>query len=536
MSFAGRTVQWPESSQGWIFWLILLIGIFVTLRLAAGLPVALFGSLAAFAAYAVEGQFSIPPAIFVVSVLLYIRSRTSVQRISARRILRQAAVLGAGFLAYELGRYWNEGTLADAQRNASRIVDLEQRLGLFFEGRWQSVALRNDTVVELFNRTYSYLFLPVVVCVLLWLMLTDDENYRLLRNCLGISAALAVLIIALFPVAPPRLMPELGIVDSHDLEGLKHGFVNEFAAVPSLHVGWTTLTGYALFRSLRRSTPAPIALLAYFPALMIGVTVIVTGNHYWFDGLVGITISLGPALILARRADLTNQRAFVPELVRRGRAIAAATSHVIASSVWVRVSVSMLGSLLVYLIFGQIVDPGFTDYWGYMLAQIALTIVAVIWLSHAFRAEGGLSWITHVIVVLVTYLDTLGTAGHMYERHVSYDKIAHFGGAAALAAAAYDILRALHRRGRITWPSPVRMATAISISIVFSAMWEVYEFGADQLFHTYRHAGRYDTIYDLISDSTGAILTGLILWRLEVSARTVDQEEPSFDQSGSSRA
>jgi hypothetical protein len=103
----------------------------------------------------------------------------------------------------------------------------------------------------LFNSVYSFLYLAVVVGVLLWLYLVDRRNYRLMRNSMGISALLAVGLIALLPVAPPRLLPESGLVDTVIAVGNReHGFVNEYAAIPSLHVGWMALAGYALGRSL----------------------------------------------------------------------------------------------------------------------------------------------------------------------------------------------------------------------------------------------------------------------------------------------
>lgn len=516
MLFGGRAVHWPESIRAWVIWLLLLIGLFLVWRFAAGRPVAVLATLGGFGGYAIEGQFSIPPAILMTGLVLILVARKRVRPIGARRVLMEGGLIGAGFLAYELGRFWSEGSAEIARRNASFIVDVEQRLGLAIEPSFQRYVVRYDLLTDLFNRTYSYLFVPFVLSVLFWTLVVDDSAYRLLRNSLGASAALAVALFALFPVAPPRLMPDLGIVDSHAIRGLSHGFVNDYAAMPSLHVGWTSLAGYALYRSLRVRYGRIVAAVAFLPALGIAITVIVTGNHYWVDGVIGALIAFTPVLTMAwhdRRRTLVSTRRLAVSV----RAAWSASVVAMTTSAWVKVSVGSLGALLSYLIAGQVMDPGFTDYWGYMVAQIAATIAAIIWLSHKFAAAGGLSWITHLIVIAVTYLDTFGTAAHLYDRFVSYDKIAHFGGAAALSAAAYDILFALNCRRAIAWTTAQRAFIAMSIATVLGGCWEIYEFSADLLFHTYRHAGQLDTMYDLISDATGAAVTSLLLFKREIS-------------------
>jgi uncharacterized membrane protein YjdF len=140
-------------------------------------------------------------------------------------------------------------------------------------------------------------------------------------------------------------------------------------------------------------------------------------------------------------------------------------------------------------------------------------VVILIWLNETFRPEGGLSWFTQVVIVLNAWADALGTAWDFYARYATYDKITHFLGGVMLTAAAADIIFAIQRRrGRNT--SPWRIITiAVVISISLGAGWELYEFFGDRLLDTGRHAGAEDTIYDLISDSVGALVSAVILWR-----------------------
>jgi hypothetical protein len=317
-----------------------------------------------------------------------------------------------------------------------------------------------------------------------------------------------VITIALYPVAPPRLFPAIGVIDTHDLLGRRHGFINEFAAVPSLHVGWTITAGYALCRSWRGHV---WRYLAYIPGLVMAVTVVMTGNHYWFDGVVGVSFTLIPAIILSGRADAIAAK----HGVHRISAWAAARAA-IAQSPAAQFSVWSLGLLLAYLIIREPLTPGFTHYWGYQVAQLAATIAAIAFLTTKLSAEGGLSWPTNLIVVAVTYADTFGTAGHFYDRFATYDKITHFGGGAALAAASYDILRAMYIRGRIDWAPSTRLIVATTLPVALGVSWEIYEYLGDSVFNTGRNAGELDTTYDIISDTTGALLTCVLMWRWEL--------------------
>src|SRR5829696_1627444 len=55
-------------------------------------------------------------------------------------------------------------------------------------------------------------------------------------------------------------------------------------------------------------------------------------------------------------------------------------------------SLLTLTGLWIYLLVGQIVAPGFTDYWGYLMVQIPVVLVTVLALSRWLAASGGLGW------------------------------------------------------------------------------------------------------------------------------------------------
>jgi Predicted membrane protein (DUF2238) len=191
------------------------------------------------------------------------------------------------------------------------------------------------------------------------------------------------------------------------------------------------------------------------------------------------------------------------------------------SAAWTIFSAVGLIGLLLYLLIRQATEPGFTDYWGFMVGQIGGTLVVVVALSVLFRREGGLSWYTHLVVTGNTWADTLGTAGHLYERHVTYDKLTHFLAGVALTAAAADVLRAMNKRGWIRLVFTRQLALAVALALLANIAWELYEYVGDVVFHSERHRGALDTAYDFISDLSGALVSALIIWilRAEASAR-----------------
>ena len=91
----------------------------------------------------------------------------------------------------------------------------------------------------------------------------------------------------LYPLAPPRLT-DLGLEDptkaTLELGGALSWFQpfrNEFAAMPSMHVGYTFLFALTLFWLKR---PSPLALAGVAVAGDHAVRGLATANHWWLDG------------------------------------------------------------------------------------------------------------------------------------------------------------------------------------------------------------------------------------------------------------
>lgn len=245
-------------------------------------------------ALALIWQVGVPAATALLTVVMRRSGLRALKQVDWLEIVREVALLTGGLTLYKWARTAVEPDAAPAFENAARILDLERALGLQFEPRIQEVALRSDAAVEAFNANYAYGFLPLVIAALIWLYMTDRREYGFLRNAIAISVLPALATFAFFPVAPPRLVADAGVVDTILLKGGDISFTNEYAAVPSLHVGWMAVAGFCVWRSARR----PIGLLAMAPALLMALTVVATGYHFWLDGVVGVAYCLAPAILL----------------------------------------------------------------------------------------------------------------------------------------------------------------------------------------------------------------------------------------------
>jgi PAP2 superfamily len=203
-----------------------------------------------------------------------------------------------GYLVYSQVRGLAGDRVYDAFINAYNLINIERDLGIFEELTLQRWVLPSAFLVDVFNLFYFYMFFPFVVPSAIWLFLKRPQIYRLARNAFLISGGIAACFFLMLPTAPPRLVG-MGFIDT-----LNQSFtptyssipgVNHYAALPSMHVGWTFLLAVALFQAFKGWRGRPIFFA--IPVMMFTSTV-VTGNHYFIDGILGLVVA-GVALRIA---------------------------------------------------------------------------------------------------------------------------------------------------------------------------------------------------------------------------------------------
>jgi hypothetical protein len=182
---------------------------------------------------------------------------------------------------------------AVAIAHALDVVSTERVLGIFHERAVQRAFLGDRALVMAMDDYYDLAHFALTIAVLVALWTRWPMQYRRARNALALTTAIALLVFAFFPEAPPRLLPaRFGFVDTLHTVG---GFLSlqspevaklsdPYAAMPSLHFAWALWCALAAGSVLRRRWLR--ALLLAYPALTLWV-VIVTANHFFLDVVAG---------------------------------------------------------------------------------------------------------------------------------------------------------------------------------------------------------------------------------------------------------
>lgn len=203
----------------------------------------------------------------------------------------ELALVAFAYVAYSAARVLVEGSPAIATDHALSVVRVERALGLDWERSAQQWMLARPAGVTFWNHVYQWVYWPTVAIALALLWRIDRVRYMLLRNTVLISAIVGLVIFGLYPVSPPRLLD--GYVDTLGVHrdqfiAERSGFVNEYAAIPSFHVGWPAVAGVILAWGSRRFVVWAAALV---PTLLLAPAVVFTGNHFVIDILAGLTVA-----------------------------------------------------------------------------------------------------------------------------------------------------------------------------------------------------------------------------------------------------
>jgi hypothetical protein len=228
-------------------------------------------------------------AVAVLAMVIVLLRRSPV---SLPDLWREVAVVVSAYFFYFAGRSLVEGREVEATIRSFRLIDLEQALHVFWEPSIQDFTIASTFVQNFANWTYVYGHWPVVILAAVWLFFMRRDEYSIYRNAFMISGAIGLAVFTLFPLAPPRLTPGYGFIDTANAYHLGPStsmLVNEYAAMPSLHFGWNMLVGIAIFR-FADSIPAK-AFAVVMPVAMF-FAIVATGNHYIIDGVMGAFVAL----------------------------------------------------------------------------------------------------------------------------------------------------------------------------------------------------------------------------------------------------
>jgi hypothetical protein len=221
---------------------------------------------------------------------------------------RQLSLFVVAELCYEAVRGVADGERVQAFTNGAKVIDLEKGLHTFFEADLQAMFIQHRWLIDFANFMYMNSHFVVTTAFLVWLYLFRNDRFYFVRNMFLVAMGLAVIGYALVPTAPPRLFPQEGFVDTitdyaqvnHD-SALVKLFINPYAAIPSMHVAFSLMIGVTGALISRHAITR--ALWCAYP-LVVSWVVVVTANHFWIDGAIGLLVAVLAALaarqVLAR--------------------------------------------------------------------------------------------------------------------------------------------------------------------------------------------------------------------------------------------
>jgi PAP2 superfamily len=226
----------------------------------------------------------------VVAVRRWVRACYSVEA--------ELAFVALVLIAWQALRIPLEGSVAESLDHAGSVLRLEEALGLDIEASFIARASESG-IVPVLAWLYANIHVPVLFAFMAAARLLAPERYPRLRTIFVLSFVPAIVVIGLYPLAPPRWLPSLGLGPTptqFDLETSGALFHNETAAAASQHFGFAVFVAAAAVWLFPRSRLASAAIA--YPVLVF-LVIVCTGHHYVLDCVVG-TLTFVVAALCAR--------------------------------------------------------------------------------------------------------------------------------------------------------------------------------------------------------------------------------------------
>jgi diacylglycerol O-acyltransferase len=219
-------------------------------------------------------------------------------------VLRRELAIWLGVLAVYLALTsidW-PGRERVAVDNSRWLFDLERSLHIDIELALNQWLLPRGALRTAANYEYALTYILSSFALLAWVYRRRPEAYYLARTSFIVMNIVSLICFAVYPVAPPRLIADLGFTDTVVLDQtwgswgspmIEHA--NQLAAMPSLHIGW------ALWVSLMLATIAGGWLAQSVSGIHVLVTLLVimaTANHYLIDAAGGALVAFAAVAIV----------------------------------------------------------------------------------------------------------------------------------------------------------------------------------------------------------------------------------------------
>jgi PAP2 superfamily len=222
---------------------------------------------------------------------------------------------------YQVVRGITDSGHAAAFDHAEQVIAVERSLGSYFEEGFQQALIDHASwLIDFANFMYLNSHFVITTGFLAWLYLFRNEHFYFVRNMFLVAMALALVGYAVYPTAPPRLMPGEGFTDTIAAftgvaqdSGTANLLVNKYAAVPSMHIAFSLMIAVPAMRLSRQSISR--TLWSAYPLLVLFV-IVATGNHFWLDAAAGAAVACLAALAARALARVRPQVWAWPDVQR----------------------------------------------------------------------------------------------------------------------------------------------------------------------------------------------------------------------------
>jgi hypothetical protein len=217
---------------------------------------------------------------------------------TAIRGLREVILVVSVYSLYDVSRFLVKGDHDGAVKHGLSMLRFERHLHIDPEHYLDKLFSAHLLLALPADYMYATLHYVVTPIVLIWLWRSHSASYSRARSVLLIATVFGLVGFSLLPVAPPRLLH--GFIDTMAKEAhygwwgkdasAPRGFggdTNQYAALPSLHVGWALWSGWQLIRYASRRW---VQILGGLYPIVISVVVVGTANHYLVDVFAGVAV------------------------------------------------------------------------------------------------------------------------------------------------------------------------------------------------------------------------------------------------------
>ncbi|SED77652.1 Protein of unknown function [Streptomyces sp. 2131.1] len=210
-------------------------------------------------------------------------------------LLLELLLIRVVYSAYAHVRLAATAGRATAERHGRQVHSAEQWLHIDVEHRINHAVAGVGRLRDFFDYYYSTFHFVVPLAILAVLYVRRPADYRWARSTLGFATLLALVGFWLYPLAPPRLMPGLGFIDTvHGVQdftepdyGALTAVTNQYAAMPSLHFGWSLWCGVVIVLLAPKAWMKALGVL--HPLLTVSA-IVATANHWVLDAAGGAAV------------------------------------------------------------------------------------------------------------------------------------------------------------------------------------------------------------------------------------------------------